>query len=110
MAYELPTAEDLTLFDLLMYDVAGEPDMNEAILTGPDELPAELAAELTRRTVARLDQQVGAANVARAGRIKFWLACRGAEPLLDAARLENPSLTGDALMAVVLDELRGRCR
>ncbi len=77
MAYELPTAEDLALFDLLMHDVASEPDMNAAIRTGPDEIPADLAAELTRRTVARLDQQTGAANVARAERIKCWLVSQG---------------------------------
>jgi hypothetical protein len=110
MAYELPTAEDLALFDLLMQDVASEPDMNEAILTGPDEIPSELADELTRRTVARLDQQTGAANIERVRRIRFWLTCQGLRPLMHATQLENPSLTGDALMDVVMEELKARYR
>ena len=112
MAHErdLPTAEDLALFDVLMQDVATEPDMNEAILTGPDEIPPALCAELIRRTLARLDRQTGAANVERARRIRFWLTCQGLQPLVDAVQLENPSLTGDDLTEAIARELEARYR
>ncbi len=105
---DLPTAEDLTLFDLLMHAVADEPDMSAAILTGPDEMPLALRDELTRRTLARLAQQTGAANLDRARRIKQWLACKGLEPLVDAIRMEHPSLTSDEIVAVAMLELKAR--
>ncbi len=105
---DLPTAEDLALFDLLMHAVADEPDMSAAILTGPDEMPLALRDELTRRTLARLAQQTGAENLDRARRIKQWLACKGLEPLVDAIRMEHPSLTSDEIVAVAMLELAAR--